>query len=106
MQPETRTASVHFKIPLCSCFIAPSAFLEHPTQVAVPTPSFHCSRDDPSGSTLSGTRSVPYHQQHFTLHTTPSFSSSWLPRHQVLPVFLLPPAASFLDSRFLNFCPY
>lgn len=52
----------------------------------------------PAVSALSGTRSVPFHQQHFTLHTTPSFSSSWLPRHQVLPVFLLPPGASFLGS--------
>lgn len=72
MQLETRTASVHFKIPLCSCFIFPSASLEHPTQAAVPTSSFHCSHDDPSGLCLIGYKvsslsSAALHSAHYSL---------------------------------------
>lgn len=107
MQPETRIASVHFKVPLCSCFISP-AFLEHPTQAAVPTPSFHCSHDDHSGLGLVGYKvsslsSAALHSAHYSLF--PKLLASQTPGSPGLP------AASWslflrLFLWFPNFCPY
>lgn len=109
MQPETKTASVHFKVPLCWYLISLSACLRTP----LPGSCFHLSLLQlpwwsPVVSDLSSTRSVLYPQQHFIFHTTHSFSSSWLPGHQILLVFLLPSRILFLSLSWwlLNFYSY
>lgn len=84
MQPETKTASVHFKVSLCWYLISPSACLRTPSQAPVSTSPFCSSHDDHQWSLT-----CPVQGQFSILSSTSYFT-----------LLTLSPAPGFQDTRF------